>query len=334
MNASTVILAYPYFTDERIVTVGNLSTSIRVNGSGRISFHVSADDAYGWGFDELKGIWVLADTAFGLVGGWIEDDPADIGSGILECSCTDMYGNLEIAITPRTYRSIAAAPGALISRVIRDSFLDEPSWFTEMVVDEHGQPVIVEYRGDTTDRVVQGIANRAGGNFWIETTSDRDIIPSYLTEPTDLRDQVLIGEGREVIAGSIRPSLSQVVNDLTAVANDRDWQRAAAARVIDETSIARYNQRRRATKLYAGHTRASSIEPVAQDDMATLAWASGPVSLSIWDEHPICGELQIASLVTLWGATNNKTFDLTITGLAHDTTQHLVIVAGSVQEQE
>ena len=332
MNA-VITLSHAHWTNERDVIVGDLATSSRVNGPGRLSCHIGANDAHAWGFPELKGCWVYATTAYGPWAGFVEDDPAEVETGILELSCIDMAGMLEIAITSRTYRQYSSAPGSLINRTLRDSGLDEPLWITEMVIDESGQPQIVEFRGDNTANVVQGIANRSGGLLTIGVDTERTITLTYQTEPRDRRDSILLVEGREVISGSIRPSISNVVNDLTGVANDRDWQRAAAARVTEPKSIRRYGQRRRETRLYTGHTRASSILPVARNDLAKLAWASGPVSLSIWDEHPIVSELALATVVTLWSSTNNKVFDLTITGLGHDTGQHVVTIVGTVTEQ-
>jgi hypothetical protein len=333
MNASTIIVADPHWKNECDAVVGNLSAAVRTNGSGRISFHIPAADMVSWGFDEIKGRWVYVDTAFGPVAGFVEDDPADLGDGILELSCVDMTGLLDIAITPVTYKELSKSPGGMIKAVVRGSGLDTPTLIGATEIDEHGRPVTLEYRGDAVGRTVQTLARNAYGYLWVEIDDDRVLTLHYRTTPHDARNTILLIECREILDGSIRPSLSDVVNDVTGVGNNKDWERAKVVRVSDQASIKKYDQRRRAAFTYQDVTRAAGVEPLAQADLKRHAFATGPVNFEIWDEHPICAELELAQLVTVWSSTNNKTFDCTITGLAHDTNQHTITVAGSVTEQ-
>jgi len=330
---TTVVMSGAGWANERDVILADVTYGFGTNRSARLSGRLNASDAHLLGFASIKGAWVWLNGPCGPWGGYVEDDPVDIDAGIMELNCTDLMGTLDWAITPRTYRQYSSSPGALIGRAIRDSGQDEPLWIDRTVIDESGLPVTIEWRGENTGRVVQSIASAANGLLTVAVDADRAIILTYLTEPIDDRDEVVLVEGREIIAGSIRPSISRVVNDITGIANDRDWQRATAARVVDSASVDSVG-RRRATRTYQGHTRASSIEPAATAELATLARSSGPVSLQIIESHPVLAELRVARMVSVWGASNNRIFDLVITGIAHETTQRIVTVVGTVTEQE
>ena len=330
---STIVISDPGGANERDVMVGNLAMGWAVNRVSRLSCHLRAREVHQLGFDVIKGRWVWANGPCGPWGGYVQDDPVDVGSGIMELSCADMGGTLDFAITPRTYRQYSASPGALIGRAIRDSGQDEPLLIDRTRIDEDGRPVTVEWRGDNTGKVVRSLATN--GNGWLTVTVDTDRITTltYTIDPVDKRDEIMLVEGREVVDGSIRPSIANVVNDLLGVANDRDWQRATAARAIDAASV-RDIGRRRATQTYPGHTRASSIEPAAKRDVERLARPSGPVSLQIIDRTPLLWELRVGQLVSLWASSNNRIFDLSITGIAHDAVTRVATVVGTVTEQE
>lgn len=330
---TAAVMSLPGWADERDVTLGDLSYGFSVNRAARLSGRMRASDAHLLGFESIKGAWVWLNGPCGPWGGYVEDDPVDIDNQTIEINCSDMMGTLDWAITPRTYRQYSSSPGGLIGRAVRDSGQDEPLWIDRLLIDESGLPVTVEWRGENTGRVVQSLANAAGGNVAVTVDEDRVISLTYRSEPIDKRDSVMLVEGREVVSGSIRPSLSRVVNDITGIANDRDWQRATAARVVDPDSVQSYG-RRRATRTYPGHTRASSIESVARLDLEAMARPAGPVSLTIPDRHPALSELRVGYLVTLWAGSSNRMFDLEITGIAHETSRYTVTIVGTATEQE
>ena len=331
--SGALVISDPFWANERDIRVGELSLGWTVNRAARLSCHLRARDVHALAFDAIKGRWVWTNGPCGPWGGYVEDDPVEIATGIMELNCSDMMGSLDFAITPRTYRQYSSSPGALIGRAIRDSGQDEPLWIDETTIDEDGRPVTVEWRGEQTGKVVRSLANGASGLLAVSVDTDGVISLDYRVEPIDMRDSILLVEGREVVAGSIRPSISQLVNDILGIANDRDWQRATGARAINARSVRDYG-RRRVTRTYPGHTRASSIEPAARLDVARLSQPSGPVSLQLVDRHPIVGELRVAQLISLWSSSSNRIFDLTITGIAHDTVNRTVTVVGTVTEQE
>ena len=329
--ASTILLAHPGFVDPRHVRVGNLSTGWRVNGAGRLSCHLGARDAHLLGYEALLGRWVWTTGPVGPWAGYVEDLSADLDRGIVELSCSDMAGLLGGMVTPRTYRQTSSSAGALIGRTIRDSPLETGSWIARTLIDEAGPPVTIEWRGEQTLNVIRSLANGAGGVWWVSVEADKTLTFSYLSTPTDKRSEIQLVEGHSVLSGSIRPSISQLVNDLFAVANDRDWERSSAVRVIDGRSVRLYD-RRKATRRYEGHTRPGSLQSVARADLATLSVPSGPVSLDIAATNPIVSELRIGILVGLRSRSLNRTFDLTISGIAHDTTRGAITVVGTVVE--
>lgn len=329
----TIVMSDPGWANERDVPVGDLSLAWRANGAARLSCRLPSRSVHRLGFPAIKGRWVWSTGPCGSWGGYVEDDPIEIDTGLMEFACVDMTASLDRAITPRTYRQYTSSPGALIGRALRDSGQDEPLRIIRSSIDETGSPVTVEWRGENTGRVVQSLASTAGGLLMVTTDEQRDVTLTYRTVPRDMRDSILLVEGREVVSGSIRPSISRQVNDILGVANDRDWQRATAARVIDAKSVRKYG-RSRATRTYRGHTRASSIEPVARLELDSLARPSGPVSLVIPDRHPVLAELRVSYLVSLWGSSNNQMFDMVITGIAHETARRTVTVTGTITEQE
>ncbi len=332
-NTSTIIMANPGWHGERHVQVGNLSVAWRINGAGRLSCFMPAHDAHLIGFDALLGRWVWWQGPTGPWAGYVEDLNADLSSGTIELSCVDMGGLLDTMMTPRTYRQTSSSPGALIGRAIRDSGVDTGTWFTRLVIDEDGAPITVEWRGDPTSTVVRSLADTAGGQWYIALGVDKSLTFTYQATATDKRGSILLVEGREALSGSVRPGISQLVNDLLAISNNRDWQRAGAARVSNLRSIRLYD-RRRSSKRYVGHTTVSSLETVARDDLATLSVPSGPVSLDLSDRNRIVTDLRAGQLVRLWSTSQNRVYDLTILGLAQDTTRGTVTVVGTVIEAE
>lgn len=328
---STIVIANPGWHNEREVHVGDLSLGWRANGVGRASCHMRARDAHLLGFSGLFGKWVWTNGPLGPWAGYVEDMPSVVGDGIIELSCADFGGLLGSMITPRTYRQTSSSPGALMVRAIKDGGTDTGSWFSAITADEDGAPVTVEWRGEQVERVVQSLAGGAGGYWNVTTDTDRAISFTYQQSPIDKRGSILLIEGRNVIAGSIRPSISQLVNDILAIANDRDWQRAAGARVYDESSIRLYD-RRRETRRYQGHTRKSSLETVARADLAASSLPSGPVSLDIISTNPIVPDLRVGYLVSLWSSSQNRIYDLVIVGLAQETSRGTVTVVGSAVE--
>lgn len=324
-------MANPGWHGQRHVQVGNLSAGFRVNGAGRLSCHLPARTAHLLGFRALLGRWVWWQGKTRAFAGYVEDVPSEIGSGVIELSCTDMSGLLDQMQTPRTYRQTSSAPGALIGRAIKDSGADTGTWFSRYLIDEHGAPLTVEWRGEQTSTVVRSLANGAGGQWYVEVESDKTLTFVYKIGPIDRRGSILLVEGHNVLSGSIRPSIARLVNDLLGIANDRDWQRAAGARVIDGRSVRLYG-RRRATRRYIGHTRSGSLETAARADLAALSSPSGPVSLEISDRNRIVSDLAIGQLVTLWSTTQNRIYDVTISGIAEEPTRGIVTVVGTAVE--
>lgn len=330
-SQSTIVLANPGWHGEREVEAGNISLGWRANGSARASFQLSARDAHLIGFTALLGRWVWCDSPVGAWAGFVQDTPTEVGGGVIELACVDLSALMDHTITPRTYRQISSAPGALMERAIRDSGVDTGSWFSTITVDEEGSPVTVEWRGESTMRVVASLASNNGGMWGVTIDESRALAFTYVSTATDKRGSILLVEGHNVLDGSIRPSIALLVNDILGIANDRDWQRAAGARVYDEDSIRLYD-RRRAVRRYEGHTRRSSLEAVARAELAGSALPAGPVSLELSERNPICKELRHSQLVTLWSATQNRIYDLTIVGIAHEPSRGTVTVVGTAEE--
>lgn len=333
MNLSTVVMGNPGWHGERHVQVGNLSASTRVNGAGRLSCYMSVRDAHACGFDALLGRWIWWQGSAFTWAGFVEDLSPQIDSGTIEISCTEMGGLLDLMTTPRTYRQISSSPGALIGRTIRDSGADTGSWFRTLVIDEDGAPITIEWRGEQTGTVVQSLANRAGGAWYVTIDEDKSLTFTYQAKPLDMRGSVLVVEGLNMFAGTPRAGISNLVNDLLAISNDRNWQRASGARVVNEKSIRLYD-RRKGTKRYEGHTHPSSLETAARFDLATLSVPSGPVSLDTTACNPIVSSLRIGTLVRHWSVSQSKVYDLTILGLAHDTSRSVVTVVGTIVEAD
>lgn len=331
--ASAIItIADPGWYGERDVPVGDLSLGNRVNGGGRLSCRLPARTAHLLGWRDLLGRWIY--VSMGRQGRWagiIEDLPGDLASGIVELSAVSMDDMLFHVTTPRTYRAITSSPGALILRAITDTGRDTPLWLDSAVADEDGAPVKREWRGEILGSVIQGLANDAGG-VWNVTIGDGATIDfAYRADYADERGAIVLREGYNVLAGSIRPSISRVVNDLLAIANDRDWQQAAGARVEAGQSVLDYG-RRQDTRRYPGHTRRSSLEAVARADLARLALPSGTVSLEIPATASVLFDLQVGQRVCLVSATLNRTYDLAVSALAYEPARGTTTVVGTAVE--
>lgn len=333
-TTAVVTIADEAWSNARDVAAGDIAVGWRINGVGRASFRLPAKTAHLLGWSDLKGRWVwLPMGPLGVWGGIIEDDPGDLADGTVELSCADFGSLLDHAITPRTYRQLTSTPGALIGRAIRDTALDGPLWFDSVTVDEGGAAVTLEHRGDPLGRVVQSLATNAGGLWRVAVGDDATIDFSYETDFSDTRTDLILWEGYNVVAGSVRPSISQVVNDLLAVANDRDWQQAGAARVVDGPSVRDYG-RRQGSKRYAGHTRRSSLETVARADLDRLALPTSAISIDVPITDRATMELREGQLVTLASATTSTMLDFEVAARAYDANRGVVTYVGTAQEQD
>jgi len=333
-TTSIITISDEHWEDARDIAVGDLSVGWRVNGNGRGSFRLPARTAHLLGWSDIKGRWVWAPLGpLGCWGGIVEDDPGDIGNGIVELSCVSMGALLDHATTPRTYRQYTSTAGALIGRAIRDCALDGPLWFDTVTVDEDGPAVTLEHRGDQLGRVVQSLASGAGGQWNVTVDADAAIAFAYASEYEDVRGDLILREGYNVVAGSVRPSIAQVVNDLLGVANDRDWQRSGAARVEDADSILTHG-RRQGSKRYPGHTRKSSLETVARADLARLALPTNAVSIDVPVRDKSLYELREGQLVTLVSAATNQTLDFEVAARAYDAGRGVVTLVGTATEQD
>lgn len=330
-DVSTIMLSDPSFFGEREVQVGNLSLGWKANGAARASCHLPARDAHLLGFRNLLNRWMWTNDRVGPWAGYLQDLSSESSDGTIELSFVDMADQLAQMTTPRTYQMLSSSAGGVISRAIRDGGLETGAWLSNFVIDEAGPAIKVEWRGDSVLSVLSSTANRASGMWGVSVDPGRNFTFTYLSQPIDRRDKILLIEGREVVSGSIRPSISQLVNDIVGIANDRNWQAAASARAWDEDSKVKYGARRQ-TRRYEGLTKRSSLDTAVRADLEISAVPSGPVSLQIVSSHPIVRELRHSQLVRLWSWTQNRRYDLTITGLAHETGRGVVTVVGRVVE--
>lgn len=330
---AAILLADPGWFDARDVPAADLSLGWRTNGAGRLSIRLPAKTAHLLGWADVKGRWVWVPLGWlGYWGGVVEDDPGDVGQGTVELSAVSFGALLYQRITPRTYRQVSGSAGAAIARLIRDTARERPLPFARVWADEGGPAVNRESRGTNLGQEVDSLATGAGGWWDVAVDANRELTFLYRAEATDARDRVLLVEGYNVVGGSIRPSIGRVVNDLLGIANDRDWERSAPARVEDAPSIRQYG-RRQATHRYPGHTRRSSLEAVTRADVARLALPDAAVSVEIPATDRVLQDLRIGQLVQLRSGTVDRRFDFAVTAMAYEAARGTVTVVGTGVEQ-
>ena len=329
MSGHLVTIANPGWRQARTVPVGNLAVSWLVSRPGRLSCRLPRADAHRLPFSNLKGRWIGVDL--GMIGRWwgiVEDDPGEIEGGTVELSAASMGVLLDKRIVPRTYRQVSGSPGGLIGRAITDSARSDPLWIRRLNIDEDGAPVVTEWRGDKLSRVVSSLANNAGGAWLCEPDNDDVLTFTYRSHFLDRRNRVLLIEGREIVAGSVRPTISTIVNDLTGVANDRQWERAGQSRQEDASSILEWG-RSQDTLRYPGHTRESSLEFVTRADLARRSQPTAAVAADIPARHPILAHVRQGETVRLWSASTNAVYDLDIYGRAYQPNRGVVTITGT-----
>ena len=330
VTTQRLTIAYPGWRRPRRVEVAGLSVGWRLNGAGRLSCRLPATDAHRLPFADLKGKWLRFDggDVLGVWEGEIEDDPGEVLGGTVELSAASMAAQLGHRTVPRTYRQVSGSAGALAARAVIDAANDTPLWIRRMVVDETGPAQTAEWRGDPVDRVVTGLARNAGAWWTVEPDPDDGVQTfTFRTRFLDRRGTVLLVEGVNVVGGSVRPTISTIVNDLTGVAADRTWDRAHLARMEDGSSIRAYG-RRQETRRYPGHTREASLEPAVLADLAQSVDPTAAVSLQLHAAHPIVGRVRQGETARLWSASTDSAYDLDVTGRAYVPDQGTVTVVG------
>lgn len=331
---STITVADPGWGNPRTIAVANLAASWGVNTIGILSAMLSTRQANLAGIDDFKGKWVRWDHH--TMGAWFgicTADPADLGVGTVELSCQSMAWLLKKRRTGFRANPTPSPPGSLVYRAFADANWDRDIPFT-LVADEDGAPITAEWRGDDLFDLVDNLASSSGYEY--VTTIDDDNAMTFAFRRNAGRDQrgvVLLHEGRDVIDGTISPDISDMVNDILAVSSDDQWSAVDRTVVVDTDSRDAYGalQERRE---YDYAVRSSSLRTRAQQDLATSALPTIPVSLRLRDRHPALANLSDGDTIRFGCNSKNHYYEVRVTSRSVDINDGAATLGGFATEAD
>jgi hypothetical protein len=327
---STLTVARRGWADKREVRGANVQASWTVSRPGRLSATLSARDAWLMGIDDYLGRWVRWDhPLMGPWGGEIEDQPVNLGGGLIELSCTGFAAILKRYRTKKHYRAVSSPAGSLVLRAFADLAIKTP--FDTIGADTDGDPIAHTWRGDLLSSVVDRLA-KASAHQYDATLADDWTIDFEFRRRTgsDKTGSVCLIEGYHIADGAITPSVSQLTNDILAVSGIRNWDKAPSTVAQAPNSIVTYG-RRQAVQRYSGFTTARALESRAKVDLAALDDPVIPVTIRLSDREPQLSEIRQGDTIRVVSSSANAEYIVDITGRAVDADSGVVSLVGDAE---
>lgn len=319
-GAAAVILADPGWRNQVGVPAASIAASWRVSGEGRLSFHIPANVAHRFGFDDLNGRWVRWEhPLMGLWGGVVLVKNIDIGRSV-ECSCASLVRHLSGRRLPRKSTPATGSPGTLFLRAINAVANNDAAIpFDDVQADEDGLALTSDWRGNDLGREVENLARQGDCEYDATLQEDNRMTLEFRRQiGRDQRGRVLLAEGYQIADGQIRESIEDMANDVLGVAADRDWDKSAGGIVLNPDSIDTYG-RRQVTIRYVGVTQRAGFEPLARRDLKTLSAPAIPLSVTMPDTEPQLRDILQGDTIRLWSASANRRYDFRVRSRAVDT---------------
>lgn len=262
------------------VEVSGLVAAWGINTPGRLSCFVPIRGQRLTGVDWL-GRWVTWEhPAMGRFAGYVEDRIKHPDTGTMELSVVGFGQILARRRTMRRYRPVSGPPGAIISRALSDVTLDAGMPF-RLSVSERGPHLKYEFRGDMVMDVFDAMISASGQEWATALDDDRTLAITW--RPKVGRDEtarVVFTEGVNIIAAQSETTISQLVNDLLAIADNDQYSRARGARVQAMGSVGRFG-RLQDTRRYVGLVNQSTLGPRAEQDLIELARPLATVTVRV-----------------------------------------------------
>lgn len=305
---NTVTIYRPGWNDPQRLSVSGTVHTTAVNQPPKLSFVAARDDIFRLGLTDILGLWVhWTDVTNLSFGGRVDDDPADIDAGTIALTCTGIgHALLMDRVTGVLMQPNTGPAGAIARRAMSNAQTADPLPFRSVRCDESGPACDVEWRGNAIYDVILDAVNQAGQEFDCPVDAERNI-DFILRERigADKTDSILISEGYSVAGGHIDHSLLTVVNDLTGIASNADFERSAYARIEDRPSQDRYG-RRQVVRRYENAISPLTIKAKVRADVRSESAAYHYPTITMSARHPYALNIRHGDTIRYWSHARNR----------------------------
>jgi hypothetical protein len=318
------------------IQISSPVASEAINDLGRFSCIVPAETAIGTNRDQWIGKWVRwEDESFGLWGGVIEAIDPRPDERTWELSCVGFGILLDWRVTPVRYTPQAAPAGALVSRAYSDASADLPTWVSTFVTDESGPPVLWDWRGESVLGTMRSLASQTLEEWFVTYVEDASGVrtatgvTAYWAREINLDgfNRPLIHEGTHQ-ASIIAPlSGGEIINDLVAVGNDADMQRATRMRLRHPDSQDDYGTRQ-ATRRYTDVTTPSALHWRGRRELEAFAKPAAPLTIDLARTCTIARQFKVGTIGYLMSATLDYHGQFRVLGRAVDIDAGILTLSG------
>lgn len=304
-GAMDLLISRPGWGDVRTISAFDPVMSWEVSGVGTLSADVAVQDAWAIGadpLDRLRGMWVRhRHPTWGDWAGVITDAVPGAVDGLVEIGARSWLELAEKLLLPKVHRPPSGAPGAVVGWAVRSMALEGNATFERLTIDELGDDVTLELRGESLADVVTGTASNSGQE-WSDGTpkrmavsGDRELRWSDRIG-RDLSREVELVANVHVVDGRAPMSLAPVENALYVTPADERYAAARGFWVLDPDSIALVG-RREGSRAYAGAVTRSTLRPIAQSELARSVKRGRTARFDVVDQDGCFGWFDVGDTV-------------------------------------
>jgi hypothetical protein len=183
---------------------------------------------------------------------------------------------LRTRTTVPIYHPVSGPGGLLAYRLLIDSATDDSHGFTSIEVDADGPILSAEWRSDNLYQALRRLCDESGLTFWCSEDQELTVRRRI---GQDLTGSVRLAYGLQITSLRAAVDRTTVINDLTGVSEDGNFEQSSRVQVEDLASVYTYG-RNQAVAQYPGTTR-GSIEWRARSDLANFTHPSTPAEITV-----------------------------------------------------
>lgn len=240
-----------------------------INSPGTFSAIIPSDQKITG--DEWLGRWLTWEhPTGGLFSGYIEDAPSDSGQGTIEIVAVGHANILKKRRTIRRMRPASGPPGAILTTAMAKVQLDAGMTVT-LSVSERGPQVSYEFRAESVDDLMSNLISTSGQEWYSYLDQNHSLHLIWRERVgRDETARVVFTEGINIAGLRNAKTINGMVNDLLAIADDEQYERAAGARIQSRGSIGQYGNFQD-TRRYVGMVSKATLGQAAKHDLTSTA---------------------------------------------------------------
>jgi hypothetical protein len=320
LSLERVTIFDPGWIAPRTLNVADLGASWAIGEVGRLSFVATDRDALtaAGSAGTLLGRWLIFEhPTCGSWSGYVEDTQTDFETETVAVSCVSLVNLLAYRRTPLAYRAQQMSAGGFLLRAIEASADDDSIWLAEVEIDHSDVLVTYEQQGESILDLMNRLAKDTGEEWLASSDSTGRQTLEWRTRVGTPGIVAQFSEGMDTLGGAIESSISQLVNDLQAVADDERYTLATRTRVVDRPSVLTYG-RRQETRRYLGLVAPSSLLAAGTRDLQRSIYPTNVVSLSVSHLDSRLPTVREGSRVLLTAPSVDAAFQARLLGRAVD----------------